>query len=155
MRCFRIICIISWEDCKCLRYRYHIDGLVQERRNFSADALELRLSCTYPWIYMSISLNIYINASIAKPLFQMIWIMTSSFSALLAIFAGNASVTIIVPSQRPVSRGFGVFVDLRLNKRLRKQSRRRSFETPSRSLWRHCSGMLTLAVLNRSVTNSW
>ena len=28
----------------------HIDGLVQERRNSTANALELRLSCTYPSI---------------------------------------------------------------------------------------------------------
>ena len=27
---------------------WHIDGLVQERRNSSANALELRLSCTNP-----------------------------------------------------------------------------------------------------------
>ena len=40
---------------------------------------------------------------------------------------------------RPVTRGFDVFFDLRLNKRLSKQSRRRWFETPSRSLWRHCN----------------
>ena len=31
------------------------------------------------------------------------------------------------------------FFDLRRNKRLSKQSRRRWFETPSRSLWRHCN----------------
>ena len=31
------------------------------------------------------------------------------------------------------------FFDLRLKKRLGKQSRRRWFETPSRSLWRHCN----------------
>ena len=29
----------------------HIDGLVQERRNSSALAIELRLSCTNPLIY--------------------------------------------------------------------------------------------------------
>ena len=32
-------------------------------------------------------------------------------------------------------------VYLRLNKRLSKQSRSRWFETPSRSLWRHCNGV--------------
>ena len=32
---------------------FHIDGLVQERRNFSALAIELRLSCTKPSIYAS------------------------------------------------------------------------------------------------------
>ena len=43
------------------------------------------------------------------------------------------------PSQRPVTRSFDVFPDLRPNKRLSKQSRRRWFETHSRSLWRHCN----------------
>ena len=41
------------------------------------------------------------------------------------------------PSQRPVTLSFYVFFDLHLNKRLSKQSGRRWFETPSRSLWRH------------------
>ena len=35
--------------------------------------------------------------------------------------------------------GFGVFFDLRLNKRLSKQSWGWWFETPSWSLWRHCN----------------
>ena len=43
------------------------------------------------------------------------------------------------PSQRPVTRSFDVFFDLRLNKRLSKQSWGWWFETPSRSLWRHCN----------------
>ena len=38
------------------------------------------------------------------------------------------------------TRSFDVFLDLRLNKRLSKRWRRRWFETPSRSLWRHCNG---------------
>ena len=42
------------------------------------------------------------------------------------------------PSQMPVTRSYDVFFDLRLNKRLSKQSRRWWFEKPSRSLWRHC-----------------
>ena len=42
-------------------------------------------------------------------------------------------------SQRPMTRNFNVSFDLRLNKRLSKQSRRRWFETPSRSLLRHCN----------------
>ena len=33
-----------------------------------------------------------------------------------------------------------LFIDLRLNKWLSKQSRRRWFETPSHSLWRHFNG---------------
>ena len=44
------------------------------------------------------------------------------------------------PSQRPVTRGFGVFIDPRLNKRLNKPSRPWWFDTLSRSLWHHCNG---------------
>ena len=77
-------------------------------------------------------------------------IMTSSngnmetFSALLALSAGNSSVTGELPAQWPVTRNFDVFLDLRLNKQLSKQSRRRWFETSSRSLWRHCNGVHTV-----------
>ena len=41
------------------------------------------------------------------------------------------------PAQRPVTRSFDVFFDLRLNKRLSKQPWGWWFETPSWSLWRH------------------
>ena len=43
------------------------------------------------------------------------------------------------PAQRPVTRSFDVFFDLRLNKRLSKQSWGWWFETPSWSLWRQCN----------------
>ena len=59
------------------------------------------------------------------------------FSALLAIWAGNSPVTDEFPAQRPVTRSFDVFFDLRLNKRLSKQRWGWWFETPSRPLWRH------------------
>ena len=60
-------------------------------------------------------------------------------SALLAFCAGNSPVTGEFPSQRPVMRSFDIFFDLRLTKRLSKRSRRRWFEMPSCSLWRHCN----------------
>ena len=44
-----------------------------------------------------------------------------------------------IPSQRPITRSFAVFFDLRLNKGFSKQSIRLWFKTPSRSLWRHCN----------------
>ena len=59
------------------------------------------------------------------------------FSALLAICAGNSPVPGEFPAQRPVTRSFDVFFDLRLNKRLCKQSWGWWFETPSRPFWRH------------------
>ena len=62
-----------------------------------------------------------------------------TFSALLAICAGNSSVTDEFPAQRPVTRSFDVSFDLRLNKRLSKQSLGWQFEMPLRPLWRHCN----------------
>ena len=53
-----------------------------------------------------------------------------TFSALLDLCAGN------FPHR---GQWRGAFFDLRLSKRLNKESRRRWFETPSRSLWRHCN----------------
>ena len=49
------------------------------------------------------------------------WVVTGEFS-----------------TQRPVTRSFDVFFDLRQNKPLSKQSKRWWFPTPSHSLWRHC-----------------
>ena len=48
------------------------------------------------------------------------------------------------PAQRPVTRSFDVFFDLRPNKRLSKQPWGWWFETPSWSLWRQCNGSNTL-----------
>ena len=62
-----------------------------------------------------------------------------TFSALLAICAGNSPLNGEFPAQRPVTRSFDVFFDLRLNKRLSKQSWGWWFETLSRLLWRHCN----------------
>ena len=58
-----------------------------------------------------------------------------TFSALLVLCEGNSPVTGEFPSQRPATRSLDVFFDLHFNKRLCKQSRRRLFETQSRSSW--------------------
>ena len=65
------------------------------------------------------------------------------------------------PAQRPVTRSFDVFFDLRPNKRLSKQPWGWWFETPSWSLWRQCN-VLKLATTKRfsvgvvrHTTNKW
>ena len=70
-----------------------------------------------------------------------------TFSALLAICAGNSPVFGEFPAQRPVTRSFDVFFDLRLIKQLSKQSRGWRFETLSRQLWRHCNVMPGLQLM--------
>ena len=63
------------------------------------------------------------------------------FSALLVLCQGNSPVMCEFSSHRPVTRSFEVFFfNVHLNKRLSKQSRGWWFETPLRSLWRHCNG---------------
>ena len=80
------------------------------------------------------------------PGIQILYVMMTSsngnISALLALCDENPPVTSGFLSQRPVTRSFDVFCDLRLNKRLSKQSRRRWFQTPLRSLWRHCGATM-------------
>ena len=74
-----------------------------------------------------------------------------TFTALLAICAGNSPVSGEFPAQRPVTRSFDVFFDLRLNKPLSKQSYGWWLETLSRPLWRHCN---VLKWYSRNSTNS-
>ena len=80
-----------------------------------------------------------------------------TFSGLLALCAGNSPVPGEFPAQKPVTPSFNIFFDLRLNKRLSKQSRGRWFETiyPAHSdvtvmiLWStiHMSGVLRMCWL--------
>ena len=58
-----------------------------------------------------------------------------TFSALLAICAGNSPIPGEFPAQRPVTPCFNVYFDLRLNKRLNKQSWGWWFEALSCPLW--------------------
>ena len=65
-----------------------------------------------------------------------------TFSALLAICAGNSPVPGELPTQRPVTRSFDVFFDLCLNKPLSNQSWGWWFETLSCPLWRHYNALI-------------
>ena len=74
-----------------------------------------------------------------------------AFSALLALCVGNSPVTGEFPTQRPVTRSFDVFLGLRLNKRLSKQSCGRWFDTPSHLLWRHCNVNIDVILLGNVI----
>ena len=65
----------------------------------------------------------------------------------LAICAGHSLVTSEFPTQRPVTWSLDVFFDLRLNKRLSKQSWDWWFETSSPPLWRHCNEKIILCLI--------
>ena len=71
--------------------------------------------------------------------------MTSSNGSIFRVtgpLLGQSTSHRSIPLTKPVAWSFDFVFDLRLNKRLSKQSRRRWFETPSRSLWRHCNAFV-------------
>ena len=89
---------------------------------------------------------------------------------LLGSLFANQCVTMMVPSngniflvtcplwrestgdQRPVTQSFDVFLYICLSKRLSKPSRRRWFDAPSRSLWRHCNDHVIVGTM---ANTSW
>ena len=84
------------------------------------------MNVVYPWVA---------TTSLPEP---MPWWrhQMETFSALLAICAGNSPVAGEFSAQRPVTRSFDVFFDLGLNERLNNG------ETQSCSWWRHSNANL-------------
>ena len=80
-----------------------------------------------------------------------------TFSALLALCAGNSPVAGEFPAQRPVTRSFDVSFDLRLNKQFSKQSWGWWFEAPSHSLWSHCNDEALFGIVegNKTLTRDF
>ena len=83
---------------------------------------------------------IILTKSCHKPMLISVIMMTSSNGNIFRVtgplcgeFTGPGEFS----AQRPVTRSFDVFFDLRLNKRLNKQSWGWWFETLSRPSWRH------------------
>ena len=93
------------------------------------------------------------------PIWRTSTMMTSSNGNIFRITwlcAGKLSVTGEFPAKRPVMRSFDVFFDLRLKKRLSKQSRGWWFETPWRPSWRHCNvSWLDQTVLELGAGRIW
>ena len=86
-----------------------------------------------------LKLNVWHFANHAIPLIFLRYIMMTSSNE--NIFHVTGPLCREFPPQRLVTRSFGVFFDLYLNKWLNKQSLGWSFEMPSRSLWRHCNSL--------------
>ena len=85
------------------------------------------------------------------------FIMTSSnifgnFFGVTGPLVGESTGHQWFPSHRPMTRSFDVSLNLRLYKQWCKQSRRRWFEAPLRSLWCHCNvKMEQLIYLTRAI----
>ena len=82
------------------------------------------------------------NKNASKGVTYMVTSSNGNIFRVTGHLCGNSPVAVEFPAQRPVTRSFDVLFDLRLNKRLSKQSWGWWFETPSRPLWRHCNGTM-------------
>ena len=88
---------------------------------------KLGVKSVLPWPYLEISRKFMMTSSNGN-----IFRVTGH---LCGEFTGPGEF----PAQRPVTRSFDAFFDLRLNKRLSKQPWGWWFETPPWSLWHHCN----------------
>ena len=83
-------------------------------------------------VYMTVSLSILSNFVVHDDVIE--WRHSQRYWPFVW---ENSPVTGEFPTQKPLTRSFDVFFDLRLNKRLNMQSWGWWFETSSRPLWRH------------------
>ena len=106
--------VMFWDNCISRHFDYgcHIDGV----------------AVFFLWIYNCVDVLVMMTSSNGN-IFRVNGLLCGEFTG-----PGE------FPTQRPVTRSFDVFFDLRLNKRLSKQPWGWWFETPSLSLWRHYNG---------------
>ena len=99
-----------------------------------------RMCCWY-----IITGNVIFSVAPFAPLLKYTCYMMTSWNGnifrVTGHLAGNSPVSGEFPAQRPVTRSFDIFFDLRLNKRLSKPSWGWWFETLSCPLWRQCNDM--------------
>ena len=97
-------------------------------------------TCATPVPYLKLkSLQLHWRSGITRYYLQVPDVMMTSWNGNIFRETGPLCGEFTGHTQRPVTRRFDAFFDVRLNKRLNKQSRRWWFVTPSRSLWCHCN----------------
>ena len=173
--CWRYNWLLAWIHCKISSIQFNFNSIQSscemhhEAGNiigFSSSSPQIYTFCLLSHIHSSqnarILLHKFTPASICKS--EKTWRQLSghdhllcrftlwrhqmeTFSALLALCAGNSPVTGEFPTQRPVTRSFDALFDLRLISWLSKQSWGWWFETPSRSFWRHSTGCHVIIVI--------
>ena len=105
---------------------------------------------------MPTSVSIVVFPFLVDSYFPVSWWrhQVGTFSALLAICAGNSPVPGEFPTQRPVTRSFDVYLDLSRDKRLSKQLWGWWFETLWPPLWRHRNVFVNTQLLFHLVAES-
>ena len=92
----------------------------------------------------SVMNSLWASSAMSRQTYRM---TTSSNRNIFHVTGGNSPVTGEFPAQRPATRSFDVFFDLRLNKRLSKQSWGWLFGTSLGPLWRHCNELPLVHVM--------
>ena len=141
-------CLVAANNCTSMKICSCTTPMLYKDFSMYVRVLKLAPGCegkSRTWLFPS---HVTLKPISFHGVIQAIWgwdlMMTSSnesISALLASCAGNSLVIGEFPIQRPVTRGFDVYFDLLLNKRLSKQSWGWWFETPSCPLWHHCNAL--------------
>ena len=127
-RCVRPICTKQWLGAT-FEPRRHLTSLVHNESTLS-------------FLYQD-DCDLIFEVSFLERKANQFWrnlMMTSSNGNIFRVtgpLCGEFTGPGEFPTQRPVTRSFDVFYDLRLNKRLSIQPWGWWFETPSWSLWRH------------------
>ena len=136
-----------------MKYVYHFlvvwygVDILSTRSGFVCSISHDRPKCKWTSVWVNNSYEYTKNENIKKTWWRH---QMETFSALLAICADNSPVSGEFSTQRPVTRSFDVFFDLRLNKRLSKQSWGWWFETLWRPLWRHRNDLRKYYILFHS-----
>ena len=136
---------ISFIYNKCLRRsavvisaKYECD--LADQSSYFAKA-EISLKWVHDWQYCVVWYKTILQNIFLWPLCK--HIMTSSNGNIFRVtvpWCGEFTGQRWIPHTKASDAELWCFLDLRLNKRLGKQSWGWWFETPSRSLWRHCNG---------------
>ena len=94
---------------------------------------------SWGWLFWTLLGPLWRHSNVLRKIDNMMTSWNEKKFRVTGHLCGNSPVTGELPSQRPVTRSFDVFFDLRINKRLSKQSWGWWFGTPSRPLWRPCN----------------
>ena len=133
-----LICawITSWVNNREVddlrRHRGHYDVTLMDCLFENYNELTLIYGCVDILWHLPLELHIYVSDMMTSSngnIFRVTGHLCGEFT--------NSPVPGEFPTQRPVTRSFDVFFDLRLNKRLSKQSWGWWLKTLSHPLWRH------------------
>ena len=137
-------CVKKWRVKVYLAFHNGFAGMVYLHYQ-SSQVRHIRVSEVMDWSGELLMCSIFgtIFQQPFKPLkanrLKFLYMMTSSNFRVTGHLCGEFTGPSEFPTQRPATRSCDVFFDLRLNKRLSKQSWNWWFETLSRPLWRHCN----------------